>query len=176
MAVKFLMASYGTNRDEMVTDSNLENLLRAADYLQINETGLFDFYCRVNLRSPRTILANFDIIHRMFKQRIEWDKYNLTARKNDRVKFSEPVHLIGPNLKTLIYEREWSNLEPEHVKTLLSWGRHNHFDLDILVPAIKTWLNHDYEERKELLPELLACIKGCYTHTDVSIKWNCNDL
>lgn len=130
-------------------NSQIENLLKAADYLQM-EISLFErLYEQVYNRPPRKILSMFHTLYRLQKQhKFSWG----------------PASLFYGNLQTA--EKEFVKLDSEHIRAIFGCSGPQ---LDHLVLAIRIWINHDYDNRKRFFAEFIPLMKGNYDCTDVSI-------
>lgn len=169
MLVKFLETG-----DLKSTPNNFEQLLLAADYLQIDSamTHLVE-YLQNNLKSQMFAMRKItkkQLIEylRMFPTVRRYEiKHNfkhqqvLLACDNDRRKRSNSVcigFLLAHHFKRIMYVKEVMNLDRDRIYELLSSDQLRISEEDVL-KTIKMWINFGLEERREHFRGLLSCVR-----------------
>lgn len=138
-----------TSRTLKVSPETIEHFLFVADFFQI-ETLIVELERLIGRDTTQDIVGPFNVL----------DLWHLCL-------IHQPLKFIAGTLKLLIKnyldaitaDPSFLQLDSESVKTILMWD-----DLKIssekkVFSAIKIWINHDPEQRKELYEKLLYCIR-----------------
>lgn len=138
-------------QSHQVTKSTIEPLMLALDFLQLSQM----------MESLADVICNGEVKTFLFPDNILdlWLLSRTNAIGYRSIREALETHIKEMFLGEIIHERSFLQLDSESLIMILQWD-----DLVLttekkVFTAIKMWINHEYEERKEHYGKLLYCLR-----------------